>query len=70
MDTVIPVEHSKTLAELCKAPLKLVISPTMDHSSFNFMREFIEPMTDFFESNNIFIGVTKPIRLPTSTTSV
>ena len=37
-DTVIPVEHSRTLAELCKAPTKLIISSTMDHSSFNFMK--------------------------------
>ena len=30
------------------------------------MRDFIEPMIDFLESNSIFIGVIKPIKLPTS----
>ena len=36
-DTVIPVDHSRTLADLCKGPTKLIISPTMDHCSFNLI---------------------------------
>ena len=52
-DNIIPAHHSKTLSELCGGSVCLTISDTMDHSTFDFELEFINPLIKFFKKHNI-----------------
>ena len=53
-DDVIPVGHSKRLSKLVKGEVCLIVSETMDHNTFNFDSEFIEPLIDFNHKLGIY----------------
>ena len=48
-DNVIPPIHSVDLIEKCKAPAKMVIPDTMTHSVFDFEKDVIVHIRDFFK---------------------
>ena len=48
-DNVIPPIHSVDLIEQCKAPAKMVIPDTMTHSVFDFEKDVIVHIRDFFK---------------------
>lgn len=48
-DNVIPPIHSVELIEKCKAPAKMVIPDTMTHSVFDFEKDVIVHIRDFFK---------------------
>lgn len=56
-DNVIPVDHARSLSELWGGPTCLVVSETMDHSSFNFESELMNPLKEFLSQHGI---ETKP----------
>lgn len=50
---MIPVDHARTLSTLCSGPTCLVVSDTMDHNTFDFDSEFMEPLIEFLLQHDI-----------------
>ena len=48
LDKIVPVSHSKELHMHCKQPTMLVLAKEMNHNDFDFDKDLMNPLKEFF----------------------